>query len=116
VFVEVVDVIGELELEVSTGEALREALPELAPSVLPAAERVSVRGPCAVLSTLAGLEHPLQPTIEVEKASQRGAPISVTLRFEWSSVVPAGAAEQLSIVPPLIRLRLSPKGDELSDP
>ncbi|KIG18147.1 hypothetical protein DB30_01651 [Enhygromyxa salina] len=116
VVAEVADVIGEIELEVETSEALREALPELAPSVLPGAERVSVRGPRAVLGTLTGLEHALRPTIEVETSSQRGAPISVTVRFEWSPDVPTAAAEQLSIVPPLIRLRLSPQGVELSDP
>lgn len=115
VVAEVVDVIGELELEVVTGDALREALPELAPSVLPAGERVTVRGPRAVLRTLTGIDQPLRPTIEVEAASQQGAPIPVTLRFEWSPVVPAGATSQLSIVPPLIRLRLSPQGVEQSD-
>ncbi|PRQ06403.1 hypothetical protein [Enhygromyxa salina] len=115
VVAEVADVIGEIELEVETGEALREALPELAPSVLPGAERVSVRGPRARLSALTGLEHPLRPMIEVETASKRGAPISVTVRFEWGSEVPTAAAEQLSIVPPLIRLRLSPQGVELPD-
>lgn len=115
VVAEIVDVIGELELEVVTGAALREALPDLAPSVLPSVERVSVRGPRAALAALTGLDQPLRPTIEVEPTTQRGAPIPVTLRFEWSPVVPAAVAEKLSIVPPLIRLRLSSQGVELPD-
>ncbi|PRP90600.1 YbbR-like protein [Enhygromyxa salina] len=103
---------GEIELAVATGEALRAALPELGDDRLPKIERVSVRGPRTVLRSIEGLDQALLPTVEVEEISGAGAPIPVTLRFEWSPEVAAESAAQLSIVPPLIRLRLSPQGLE----
>jgi hypothetical protein len=36
----------------------------------------------------------------------------VTVRFEWSPQIPATTVEQLSVVPDLVRMRLSPTGVE----
>ena len=47
------------------------------------------------------------PVVEVERPSVRGGPLPITLRFEWSEEVPESTRAQLSIVPPLIRLRLA---------
>ena len=112
--IEVVAVAGELELEVATEAALREAMPELGEVDLPAVERVMVRGPRKLLRSLGGLEAPLLPKVEVETAV-RGAAIPVTVRFEWSPQVPAETVRQLSVVPDLVRLRLSPGGVESRD-
>ncbi len=112
--IEVVAVAGELELEVATEAALREALPDIGEVDLPAVERVVVRGPRKLLRSLAGFEAPLLPKIEVEQAA-RGAAIPVTVRFEWSPQVPAETVSQLSVVPDLVRLRLSPGGVETRD-
>ena len=103
---ELIPVIGELELAVSTGPVLREAIPGRE-GELPELERVSVRGPRAVLRLLEGLESPLTPLVEIE--SDSGA-VSVTLRFAWSEVLARDLANQLSIEPPLIRLRLAAAG------
>lgn len=108
---DVVAVAGELELVVATQAALREALPELGEVDLPAFERVSVRGPRKLLRSLEGLDAPLLAKVEVEKLT-RGAAIPVTVRFEWSPQVSAETVAQLSIVPDLVRLRLSPGGVE----
>jgi hypothetical protein len=112
--IEVVPVAGEFELEVATEAALREALPEVGEVDLPAVERVLVRGPRKLLRSLAGYEAPLLPKVEVEAAA-RGAAIPVTVRFEWSPQVPAETVKQLSVVPDLVRLRLSPGGVEKRD-
>jgi hypothetical protein len=104
-------VAGELELQVATEAALREALPELGEVDLPAVERVLVRGPRKLLRSLSGLDAPLLAKVEVEQAS-RGAAIPVTVRFEWSPEVSAETVAQLSVVPDLVRLRLSPGGVE----
>jgi hypothetical protein len=108
---DVVAVAGELELVVATETALREALPELGAVDLPAVERVLVRGPRKLLRSLEGFEAPLVAKVEVEKLT-RGAAIPVTVRFEWSPEVAAETVAQLSIVPDLVRLRLSPGGVE----
>lgn len=112
--VEIEALLGELELEVATAEVLRAASPELAGSELPRFERVSVRGPRALLRTIEQLEAPLRPSVEVEEGS--GAAIPVTLRFEWSPEVPEVSVAQLTITPALVRLRLSPAGTEPQDP
>jgi hypothetical protein len=109
--VEVIAVAGELELVVATEAALREALPEVGEVDLPAVEHVQVRGPRKLLREIAGLEAPLVAKVEVEKAA-RGAAIPVTVRFEWSPKVPAETVGQLTVVPDLVRLRLSPTGVE----
>lgn len=109
--IEVVAVAGELELEVPTEAALREALPEFGEVDLPAVERVAVRGPRKLLRSLGGLENPLVAKVQVERAA-RGAAIPVTVRFEWSAQVPPETVAQLSVVPDLVRLRLSPTGVE----
>ena len=111
--VEVEPLPGEVELEVATAEVLREASPKLAASELPEFERVTVRGPRVLLRALEQLEAPLVPQVEIEASGGRGAPILVTLRFDWSPDVPQAAVEQLTITPTLIRLRLSPTGTEL---
>jgi YbbR domain-containing protein len=109
--IEVVAVAGEIELEVPTEAALRQALPELEKVDLPEVERVLVRGPRKLLRSLEGLDAPLLAKIEVE-AAERGTPIPVTVRFEWSPQIPATTVEQLSVVPDLVRMRLSPTGVE----
>jgi hypothetical protein len=117
---DVVAVAGELELVVATETALREALPELGEVDLPAVERVLVRGPRKLLRSLERLDAPLVAKVEVEKRPTprpglkvpRVAAIPVTVRFEWSPEVPAETVAQLSIVPDLVRLRLSPGGVE----
>lgn len=109
--IDVVPVAGELQLVVPTEAALREALPELDEVDLPAFERVLVRGPRKLLRSLEGLDAPLMAKVEVEKLT-RGAPIPVTVRFEWSPEVSAETVGQLSVVPDLVRLRLSPGGIE----
>jgi YbbR domain-containing protein len=109
--IDVEPVAGELPLVVATQAALREALPELGEVDLPAFERVVVRGPRKLLRSIAGLEAPLRAKVEVEKLT-RGAAIPVTVRFEWSPEVSAETVEQLSVVPDLVRLRLSPGGVE----
>jgi YbbR domain-containing protein len=108
---EVVPVAGEIELEVATEAALREALPEFDKVDLPGVERVVVRGPRKLLRSLEGLEAPLLAKVELEEVV-RGAAIPVTVRFEWSPQIPATTVEQLSVVPDLVRLRLSPGGVE----
>jgi hypothetical protein len=105
--------VGEVELAVATGPALREALPGLGEEELPAVEHVKVRGPRKLLRSLEAFEEPLRPLVEVETRAGLAAPIPVTVRFEWSPQVPATTAEQLSITPPLVRLRLSPRGGEI---
>jgi hypothetical protein len=109
--IDVLAIAGEVELVVATEAALREALPDLGEIDLPAVERVLVRGPRELLRSLEGLDAPLVAKVEVEKAA-RGAAIPVTVRFEWSPAVSAKTVEQLSIVPDLVRLRLSPGGVE----
>jgi hypothetical protein len=108
---DVVAVAGELPLVVATEAALREALPELGEVDLPVFERVVVRGPRKLLRSLEQLDAPLLAKVEVEKLA-RGAAIPVTVRFEWSPEVPAETVAQLSVVPDLVRLRLSPGGVE----
>jgi YbbR domain-containing protein len=108
---EVVPVAGEIELEVETEAALREALPEYGGADLPKVERVVVRGPRKLLRSLEGLQAPLLAKVEVEDAAS-GAAIPVTVRFVWSSQIPVTTVEQLSVVPDLVRLRLSAGGVE----
>ena len=106
-------VAGELELEVATGAALRAALlpADHDEMELPASERVVVRGPLTALRELEGLDAAIVPVVEIEPVAKggaaRGAPLPVTLRFEWSEEVPEQTRARLSIVPPLIRLRLA---------
>jgi hypothetical protein len=109
--IELVAVAGEIELVVPTEAALRQALPELDEVHLPEVERVLVRGPRKLLRSLERLDAPLLAKVEVEEAA-RGAPIPVTVRFEWSPQIPATTVEQLSVVPDLVRMRLSPTGVE----
>ncbi len=110
---EVEPIAGELELSVATAAALHEALPKLEQAELPASERVTIRGPKTVLRELEALAAPLVPVVEVERPRARGGPISVTLKFEWAAEVPEPTRGQLSIVPPLIRMRLASNGLEL---
>lgn len=102
--VELIPVIGEIDLRVETGDALREALGADRPD-LPETERISVRGPRALLRELDGIAAPLRPRVELPEAgSSLGG--GVTLRFDWSSELDEGLTEQLTIAPPVIRLRL----------
>lgn len=109
---EVTPIADELELVIATDAVLREALPNADQIELPASERISVRGPRPALRELRALEAPVVPVVEVERPSVRGGPVPITLRFEWSEEVAASTRAQLSIVPPLIRLRLSAGGLE----
>jgi len=109
---EVAPIADEIELLIETDAVLREALPSAGEIELPASERISVRGPKPALRELRALEAPVVPVVEVERPSARGGPLSITLRFDWSSEVPESTRAQLSIVPPLIRLRLSASGLE----
>jgi hypothetical protein len=109
--IEVVAIAGEIELEVATEAALREALPEFEKVDLPGVERVVVRGPRKLLHSVEELEAPLLAKVEIEKVAP-GAAIPVTVRFEWSPQIPATTVGQLSVVPDLVRLRLSPAGVE----
>jgi YbbR domain-containing protein len=107
---ELTPILDELELVIATDTVLREALPEQArvdEAELPASERVSIRGPKAVLRELAALDAPVVAIVEIEARTGRAGALPVTLRFDWSAEVPKAASEQLSIVPPLIRLRLA---------
>ncbi len=107
---EVTAISGELELIVATDAVLHEALPKVADAELPASERVTIRGPKTVLRELEALDAPVVPVVEVERPAVRGGPLPITLRFEWSEEVSEPTRAQLSIVPPLIRLRLSSDG------
>lgn len=104
---EVAPISDEIELSITTDAVLREALPNAEDIELPASERISVRGPKPALRELRALDAPVVPVVEVERPSVRGGPLPITLRFEWSEEVPESTRAQLSIVPPLIRLRLA---------
>ena len=106
--VELIPVIGEVDLVVETGDALRAALGANQPD-LPELERVSIRGPRAILREIEGVAEPLIPRVEVEDV---GLGSGATLRFDWSAEIDAAQTEALSIAPPLIRLRLAPIRDE----
>jgi YbbR domain-containing protein len=110
---EVTAIAGEIELTVATNEALREALPKAAEIELPESERISIQGPKPALREIRALDTPVIPVVEVERPKVRGGPVPITLRFEWSKDVAESTRTQLSIVPPLIRLRLSDTGLEL---
>lgn len=111
--IDVVPIAGELELEVATAAALREAVPELAEVDVPVSEHVVIGGPRRLLRELEGREAPLRAVVEVDEGPRgRTAAIPVTVRFEWSAELPAATVEQLSITPALVRLRLSPSGVE----
>lgn len=109
VVIEVEARVDEIEIELATAEALREAVPKLAGVELPEHEHLTIRGPRSALREVEALDAPLVPEVSVEPA-KRGAPIPLTLRFTWSEELDAAVAEQLSIEPPLVRLRVSPKG------
>lgn len=109
---EVTPIPGEIELIVATDDVLREALPNADETELPATERVSIRGPKPALREVRALDEPLVPVVEVERPSINGGPLPITLRFTWSADVPESTRAQLSIVPPLIRLRLAATGPE----
>ncbi|NVB41496.1 hypothetical protein G6O69_26900 [Pseudenhygromyxa sp. WMMC2535] len=101
----------ERALELETGPALREALPELAEALaLPEQEALTLRGPRSAIRELAEIEEPLQVEVEVGEARRRGAPIPVSLRFTWVDEVPEALRRRVSVEPPLIRLRVSPQG------
>ena len=100
---------GSTELDLEVGAALREALPDLGDLEVER-EHLTIRGPRSALRELAELETPVQPVVELGKA-RRGAPLTVTLRFDWTEAVEPGLRRQLSIEPPLVRLRLSAVGD-----
>jgi YbbR domain-containing protein len=110
---EVTPISGEIELTVSTGEAWREALPKADEIELPDSEKISIKGPKPTLREIRALDTPVIPVVEVDRPSVKGGPLPITLRFEWSAEVPESTRTQLSIVPPLIRLRLSDTGLEL---
>ena len=112
---EVTPILDELELVIATDAVLREALPDdiaAEDAELPASERVTIRGPKAVLRELAALDAPVVAVVEVEERRGRGGALPITLRFEWTEEVPEAARTQLSIVPPLIRLRLAGSASE----
>jgi YbbR domain-containing protein len=109
---EVLPISGEIELSIATDTVLREALPNADEIELPSTERVSIRGPKPALREIRALDAPVIPVVEVERPSVRGGPLPITLRFAWSDDVPESTRAQLSIVPPLIRLRLSSTGLE----
>lgn len=109
---EVEPIPGEIELSIATDEVLREALPSADEIELPASERVNIRGPKPALREIRALDNPVVPVVEVEKPSVKGGPLPITLRFAWSEDVPESTRAQLSIVPPLVRLRLSAAGLE----
>ncbi|MCA9698049.1 MAG: YbbR-like domain-containing protein, partial [Myxococcales bacterium] len=100
---------GSTELDLEVGTALREALPDLGDLEVER-EHLTIRGPRSALRELGELETPVQPMVQLGKA-RRGAPLTVTLRFDWTEAVEPGVRRQLSIEPPLVRLRLSAVGD-----
>lgn len=108
---EVAPIPDELELTIETAEVLREALPKADAIALPVSERISIRGPKPALRELRALDQPVVPVVEVEPLAN-GGPRPITLRFEWSDEVPESTRAQLSIVPPLVRLRLSARGPQ----
>lgn len=111
---EVVPIPGEIELIIATHDALHEVLPHADEVELPASERVSVRGPMIALREIRALDEPVVAVVEMEQPSVSGGPQPITLRFAWSEEVPESTRAQLSIVPPLVRLRLSTTGIEAS--
>jgi YbbR domain-containing protein len=111
---ELTPILDEIELVIATDAVLREALPadaRIDEAELPASERVAIRGPKLVLRELAALDEPVVAVVEVEKRTGRAGALPITLRFEWSAKVAEADRAQLSIVPPLIRLRLAADAD-----
>lgn len=101
---------GERELDVPTGEILRDAVPKFADVGLPDVERVTLRGPKSALRRVAAVEDPLIPIVEVEPGAAGRRTIPLTLRFAWSSEVREADSDVLRVEPPVIRLRVSSAG------